>query len=72
MKCKILRNIMALFHTELLCYFQTDDRTTMATKRMLWLDESMQAAVNSILYDNRGLREAARLYNIPVETLRRC
>ena len=43
----------------------------MAAKRMLWSDESMQAAVNSILYDNRGLREAARLYYIPVETLRR-
>ena len=43
----------------------------MAAKRVLWSDESMQAAVNSILYDNRGLREAARLYNIPVETLRR-
>ena len=31
----------------------------------------MQAAVDSILHDNRGLREAARLYNFPVETLRR-
>ena len=31
----------------------------------------MQAAVDSILYDNRGLREAARLYKIPVQTLRR-
>ena len=43
----------------------------MAAKRMLWSDESMQAAVDSILHDNRGVREAARLYNIPVETLRR-
>ena len=43
----------------------------MAAKRMLWLDETIQAAVDSILHDNRGLRETARLYNIPVETLRR-
>ena len=43
----------------------------MATKRMLWSDESMQAAVDSSLHDIRGLSEAARLYNIPVETLRR-
>ena len=43
----------------------------MAAKRMLWSDESMQSAVDSILHDNIGLREAARLYNIPVETLRR-
>ena len=43
----------------------------MAAKLMLWSDESMQAMVDSILHDNRGLREAARLYNIPVETLRR-
>ena len=50
---------------------QMDDRTTMAAKLMLWSDESMQATVDSILHDNRGLREAARLYNIPVETLRR-
>ena len=27
--------------------------------------------MDSILHDNRGLREAARLHNIPVETLRR-
>ena len=43
----------------------------MAAKCMLWSDESMQAAVDSILHENRGLREAARLYNIPVETLMR-
>ena len=44
---------------------------TMVAKRMLWSDESIQAAVDSTLHDNRGLMEAARLYNIPVETLRR-
>ena len=42
-----------------------------AVKRKLWTEESMSAAVDSILNDNKGLREAARLYNIPVETLRR-
>ena len=31
----------------------------------------MSAAMSSIVNDNKGLREAARLYNIPVETLRR-
>ena len=46
-------------------------RPTTIAKRMLWTDESMQAAVDSVLRDNRGLREAARLYNIQVETLRR-
>ena len=40
-------------------------------KRKLWTEESMEAAVNSIRHENKGLREAARLYNIPVQTLRR-
>ena len=40
-------------------------------KRKLWSEESMSAAVSSVINDNKGLREAARLYNIPVETLRR-
>ena len=31
----------------------------------------MNAAMESILHNDKGLREAARLYNIPVETLRR-
>ena len=39
-------------------------------KRKLWSDESMAAAVVSVK-DGRGLREASRLYNVPVETLRR-
>ena len=39
-------------------------------KRKLWSDESMCAAVKSV-QDGKGLREASRLYNIPVETLRR-
>uniref|UniRef100_A0A1X7T9X0 HTH psq-type domain-containing protein n=1 Tax=Amphimedon queenslandica TaxID=400682 RepID=A0A1X7T9X0_AMPQE len=40
----------------------------MASKRKLWSDNSMQAAVFCVTED---LREAARLYNVPVETLRR-
>ena len=40
-------------------------------KRKLWTEESMEAAVNGIRYENKGLSEAARLYNIPVEMLRR-
>ena len=42
-----------------------------APKRKLWSVESMAAAVDSVLKENKGLREAARLYNIPTETLRR-
>ena len=42
-----------------------------AMKRKLWSEETMFAAVSSIINDNKDLREAARLYNIPVETLRR-
>lgn len=40
-------------------------------KRKLWSEESMMAAVKSIHDNGKGLREAARLHNIPVETLRR-
>ena len=42
----------------------------MAQKRKLWSTESMAAAVQSV-QDGKGLREASRLYNVPVETLRR-
>ena len=38
--------------------------------RKLWSDESMRAAVESV-NQGKGLREAGRLYNVPVETLRR-
>uniref|UniRef100_A0A1X7TMN9 HTH psq-type domain-containing protein n=1 Tax=Amphimedon queenslandica TaxID=400682 RepID=A0A1X7TMN9_AMPQE len=39
--------------------------------RKLWTDESMHAAVISVTEEGKGLRESARLYNVPVETLRR-
>ena len=39
-------------------------------KRKLWTDESMAAAVQ-YANDGNGLRAASRLYNVPVETLRR-
>ena len=39
-------------------------------KQKLWTDESMIAAVKSV-EDGKGLREASKLYNIPVETIRR-
>ena len=35
-------------------------------KHMLGSKASMSAAVDSILKENKGLREAARLYNIPM------
>ncbi len=40
-------------------------------KRKLWSDESMTAAVECVQDGKAGLREASRLYNVPVETLRR-
>ena len=43
----------------------------MATKRKLWSQESMEAATKSIIDNGKELRQAARLYNVPVETLRR-
>ena len=39
-------------------------------KRKFWTDESMEAAYQAVL-DGKGLRETSRLYNVPVETLRR-
>ena len=39
-------------------------------KRKLWADESMVNAVKSV-QEGKGLREASRLYNVLVETLRR-
>ena len=40
------------------------------SKRKLWSSESMAAAV-AYVNDGNGLREASRLYNVPLETLRR-
>ena len=42
----------------------------MAQKRTFWSNESTRAAMKSVS-EGKGLREAARLYNVPVETLRR-
>lgn len=39
-------------------------------KRKLWSNESMKAAVESV-ESGTGIREASRLYNVPIETLRR-
>jgi len=39
--------------------------------RKLWTDESMKAAVVSVVNETLGLREASRVCNIPVETIRR-
>ena len=41
------------------------------SKRKQWSAESMAAAVREIEEEGMGLREAARLYNLPVESLRR-
>ena len=42
----------------------------MSQKCKLWSQESMEAAVQSV-QEGKGLQEASRLYNVPVETLRR-
>ena len=43
----------------------------MATsKRKQWTEESMSAAFQAVM-DGKGLRETSRIYNVPVETLRR-
>ena len=34
-------------------------------KRKLWTEESMEVATRSVLDENRSLREASRLYNVP-------
>ena len=39
------------------------------SKRKLWSNESMKAAV-AYVNDGNAVREAGRLYNVPVETLR--
>lgn len=43
----------------------------MAAKRKLWTDESISVAIKSVVDDGMGPRQAARVYNVPVETLRR-
>ena len=40
----------------------------MSQKRKLWTQESMETVVQSVQQRKR-LREASRLYNVPVETL---
>ena len=44
----------------------------MACKREQWSDDSTAAAVDSVLKENKELRKAANLYNVPIKTLRRC
>ena len=43
---------------------------SVGSKRKLWTEESMAAAVATVK-DGKGLRETSRLYNVPLETLRR-
>ena len=43
----------------------------MAAKRKQWSYESMKAAVDHVQSQGASLRESSRLYNIPLETLRR-
>ena len=43
----------------------------MAAKRKQWSDVSMAAAVDQVQQQGLSLRESSRLYNVPLETLRR-
>lgn len=45
--------------------------STITKQRKLWTDESMAAAVENVVSGKLGLREASRLYNLPIESLRR-
>ena len=44
---------------------------SMKAKRRQWLPENMEEACKSVKSGSMILREAARAYNVPVETLRR-
>ena len=57
-------------HYHYLGYCRCVSMASAKVKRKLWSEESMCAAVQSV-QDGKGLREASRLYNVPVETLRR-
>ena len=43
----------------------------MAAKRKQWAADCMEGACNAVKNEQMGLHEAARTYNVPVETLRR-
>ena len=45
---------------------------SMKAKKKQWLPENMEEACKSVKSESMTLRKAARAYNIPVETLRRC
>ena len=47
------------------------DESKKKAKRKQWLPENMEEACKSVKSESMSLREAARAYNIPVETLRR-
>ena len=54
------------------CLFSSFFRYAMSVvKCKQWSPESMEAAVGSVKDGKTSLREASRLYNVPVETLRR-
>ena len=44
---------------------------SMKAKRKQWLPENMEEACKSVKSESMSLREAARAYSVPVETLRR-
>ena len=47
------------------------DESMATAKRKLWSEESMYAAAVQSVQEGKSLREASRLYNVPLETLRR-
>ena len=42
-------------------------KSDVVRRRKDWSEESMLAAENSVLHEDKSVREAARLYNVPFE-----
>ena len=54
-----------------MCVQKMTGKHTEKFQRKLWSLDSMAAALMDVENSTKGLREAARAYNVPVETLRR-
>ena len=61
----IFRIVFSGFH-----YYSIEIMASGGSQRKLWTEESMAAAVATVK-EGKGLRETSRLYNVPLETLRR-
>ena len=62
---------MYVMNTLLALFLLAMSKPKLVQKRKLWSDQSMARAVDSVTADEIGLRESARLFGVPIETLRR-